>query len=319
MNTYVVNGGGMSLFVDGQLYTVESSHIRFDQIRDAARAGEWQEAIDQIPLIGAITKYVTTEIGVGKITVDAESHKVLFDGHPLHNYLVDKLFKMMEQNHDVLPLVKFLNNLMRNPSNKAVQELYRWIESNGMTISEDGYLYAYKRVQDDYTSFYDGKTKNPVGGYVEMPRWQVDDRSHNTCSAGLHFCSQAYLPHYAGGQGRVLLLKIDPADVVSIPTDYKNAKGRACRYFIESELKGESRDRVETEDVITARVVTVDVEDINTSTNFQRGYKVGYKAGRGKQKNEYRDHTPVDKDDKLFTDGYLAGYKDGRDRSPAKH
>ena len=60
-----------------------------------------------------------------------------------------------------------------------------------------------------------------------MPRNAVDDRRHNTCSTGLHFCSWAYLPHYHGAQGRVLVLKIDPANVVSIPSDYANAKGRA--------------------------------------------------------------------------------------------
>jgi hypothetical protein len=38
-----------------------------------------------------------------------------------------------------------------------------------------------------------------------------------------------------GGE-RIVILKINPRDVVSIPTDYNNSKGRACRYEIIGEL-----------------------------------------------------------------------------------
>ena len=34
-----------------------------------------------------------------------------------------------------------------------------------------------------------------------------------------------------------MAVKIDPADVVSIPTDYNNAKGRCCKYTVMSEIK----------------------------------------------------------------------------------
>ena len=33
-----------------------------------------------------------------------------------------------------------------------------------------------------------------------------------------------------------MILKINPADVVSIPTDYNASKGRACRYEVIGEL-----------------------------------------------------------------------------------
>ena len=33
-----------------------------------------------------------------------------------------------------------------------------------------------------------------------------------------------------------MLLKINPADVVSIPIDYNNSKGRCCRYEVIKEL-----------------------------------------------------------------------------------
>jgi hypothetical protein len=33
-----------------------------------------------------------------------------------------------------------------------------------------------------------------------------------------------------------MILKISPADVVSIPTDYNNSKGRTCKYEVIGEL-----------------------------------------------------------------------------------
>ena len=33
-----------------------------------------------------------------------------------------------------------------------------------------------------------------------------------------------------------MIVKINPRDVVSIPTDYNNAKGRACRYEVIGEV-----------------------------------------------------------------------------------
>jgi hypothetical protein len=80
---------------------------------------------------------------------------------------------------------------------------------------------------------------NDIGSTPSMPRNEVDDRRDNVCSKGLHFCSWDYLPHYNGHRGKVVILKIDPADVVSIPSDYNNAKGRAWQYLVWDEVDQE--------------------------------------------------------------------------------
>jgi hypothetical protein len=36
------------------------------------------------------------------------------------------------------------------------------------------------------------------------------------------------------------LIKINPADVVSIPSDYNNAKGRCCKYVVVGEIQDDS-------------------------------------------------------------------------------
>jgi predicted RNA-binding Zn-ribbon protein involved in translation (DUF1610 family) len=117
--------------------------------------------------------------------------------------------------------------------------------TNLETIVEHPKQYNVFLLNDDYTSIHDKKTPNNVGTYLEMPRQEVDDNRNNTCSSGFHFCGREYLQSYGSkrrNNDRLLLLKINPADVVSIPSDYKNQKGRACKYLIYKDISDSSGD-----------------------------------------------------------------------------
>jgi hypothetical protein len=131
-----------------------------------------------------------------------------------------------------------MHNLMANPSARAVSELYGFLEKGGMPITPDGYFLAYKKVRANYKDCHSGTMDNSVGKVVQMERNAVNDDKDITCSHGLHFCSRSYLDHFGGD--RIVIVKINPADVVSIPSDYNDAKGRACRYEVIGELAGET-------------------------------------------------------------------------------
>ncbi|UQJ95396.1 rIIB protein [Klebsiella phage CPRSB] len=87
-------------------------------------------------------------------------------------------------------------------------------------------------MRDNYKDLATGKFDNSPGVTVSMPRNMVDEDKTRTCSTGLHVAAKSYLPHYGGGVGRVIQVKVDPADVVAIPVDYNNAKMRVCRYKV---------------------------------------------------------------------------------------
>jgi hypothetical protein len=91
---------------------------------------------------------------------------------------------------------------------------------------------------------------NAPGQVLEMERNEVDDDQNRTCSTGLHFCSESYLSCFGDSTSRTVIVKINPRDVVSIPNDYNNAKGRACRYEVVGELG------VNPEEAFTAPVQT---------------------------------------------------------------
>lgn len=310
-NSYIFTRGGLSVIINGKPYSVEQSHSNYPNVIEALRERRFDDIPDLINRVEAVQKYLDQDLSNSDVTVDVDFSIVYYKGVEVHNTVCDQILKMMDEGFSIKPLTAFLANLMLNPSKKAIDELYRWMTVNGFTITEDGYIIAYKRVKDDLTSFHDSKTKHEVGKEVEMPRGMVDDRSNVTCSTGLHFCSHTYLPQYCAGSGRVLILKIHPRDVVSIPEDYNDSKGRACKYLVLDELVDDARKVVEEKPVVTQSVIT-EQTDLNKTSEYKDGYERGYKDGRGKKKKMQQEEFF----DFEFESGYQAGYGDGRKKNP---
>lgn len=239
---FVLSRNSVSVFLDGTPEVIDNSHPNFDKIVAMLRAGV--NTIDQavqleqlISLPKTIQKAVSgTQFGDVTVGVDA----VLYKGNPINSYLTQSMLEIIKQGFDVTPWARFMDKLYKNPSKTAVDELFLWLDKAGMPITQDGNFLAYKKVKDDYSSYHKapgGKVfMNTPGAVVEMPRNEVDDNRNQTCSTGLHFCSWHYLPSYYGDSGKVVLVEIDPADVVSIPSDYDNAKGRAAKYRVVGEI-----------------------------------------------------------------------------------
>lgn len=83
---------------------------------------------------------------------------------------------------------------------------------------------------------FTGQVPQWVGATVEMPRDKVDSRGHVECSVGLHVGTYGYASTFhSGDYSQLLLVKVDPKDVVSVP-DYDFTKLRACRYTVVGEV-----------------------------------------------------------------------------------
>jgi hypothetical protein len=198
--------------------------------------------------------------------VAIQGDKLFWKGTEMHGAIVKRMVQMLQEGFPVEPLVNFMDNMMQNPSYRSVNELYGFLEKNNLPITPDGHFLAYKKVRDDYKDVYSGKFDNSVGQIVEMERNQVNDDARQTCSAGLHFCSEGYLGHFGGA--RVRILKINPRDVVSIPTDYNNSKGRACRYEVVGEVGVNPDDEVEFTAPVQDNANSWNQEQDTIVTNF---------------------------------------------------
>lgn len=147
---------------------------------------------------------------------------------------------------------------MDNPSFRAVQELYGFLEVNDLPITEDGCFLAYKMVtQKDDGTLTDNRTKTfdySVGApAATMPRNEVNEDPNQTCSAGLHVCAQEYLSSGYTFGAVTILVKVNPADVVAVPTDYHNAKMRTCRHETVCEVNPNTKGFVFTSSVFTGK------------------------------------------------------------------
>jgi len=228
----------ITLYPGGVPTPVDQSHPAFDTILeklDTITTQELRELLDTSRRVRRALQHF------GNVKVDGDT--VFYKGEAVHGLLADRMIQMLEDGMDIRPWALFLENLKQNPAKHAVDELYGWLEHSNMPITERGNFLAYKKVNDDYTSFHrnpDGSEfRNDIGTFVSMERNKVDDDRHRTCSSGLHFCSWDYLGSYYGNCGKVVLLEVNPAHVVSIPTDYNNAKGRAEGYLIVGEIPQE--------------------------------------------------------------------------------
>jgi len=318
----------VTVMVNGQTHTINSDHANYNKIREALKTKDLDLVEKLINVAKAVTKYVA-----GRVTVVGD--KVMYGDHEVKGSVVQRIIAMLNEGFDAEPVIKFLENLMSNPSKRAVDELYGFLEATSLPITEDGCFLAYKKVNNDYMDFYTRRISNKLASLMSpqelaalpvtvgnvttevvngvttlsMPRNQVDDERDRTCSYGLHFCSLSYLPHYHGGAGCVLIVKINPADVVSIPSDYNNAKGRTCRYEVIGEHTSEYSEAW-TKPVWVDSTDDLD-DDIGEDEDdqFDNGYDAGQLAAENASNalSAY-DATPPSGSSTSFVRGYVEGY-----------
>jgi hypothetical protein len=239
-NAVTITGSGkIAAVVQGKSYTVEIDHPKYNSILDAVRDRDWDSFVDLVDIASQVSQYVSGGVGIagGAIT---------YHGDIIHNTLTNRILSFMRDGLPFEPMVKFLNNLMQNPSKRAVDELYDFLEVGELPLTEDGCFLAFKNIRSDWKDIHSGTYDNSVGATCEMPRNRVCEDKDRTCSDGLHFCSIEYLPNFSDGEnGKTVIVKINPKDVVSIPADYNNTKGRCCRYEVVSEYKDDWRSKIQ--------------------------------------------------------------------------
>lgn len=237
--SYIILANAISLFVKGDQYVIEQTHPNYTLILDALKAGEYAN-IDS--LVDIPKSIVTASSGA----VEVKDGQIFYRGKPVYTYLATKILELMSGGFNVSPWVNFMNKLYDNPSATSIKELYPFLEKGKLPICPDGDFLAYKYVRKDYKDCHSGTFDNSVGTTPTMLRGEVDDNRSRTCSAGLHFCSKDYLPAYGNHTTyRVMIVKVNPANVVSIPADHNDQKARCWTY----EVVGEIGEDYEIEDM----------------------------------------------------------------------
>ena len=265
---YVIKtNGAITMYLNRESATVEVDHPNYSKVVDALKTGQF-DLIDKLVNISkSIISYTSTN--KGKVKID--NGIVTYDNIPLHSTLTIRIVKMMSEGFKFDHMVKFLENLLNNPSKRAVEELYAFLENRGLPITDDGCFLAYKAVNNNYMDIHTGTIRNQVGDVPYMLRNLVDDDFGKDCSSGLHVGALDYVTqygHFVKGQipvvggNRLLIVKVNPADVVSVPKYENFPKMRVCKYQVIDEIKDVVK---ELENVVyksDGSELTPDIEDI---------------------------------------------------------
>jgi hypothetical protein len=234
---HLITPTGLTAFLNGEQYSIPTDHPNFGRIVAAIQSNRISDLVDLIDIRATVKKFILSDRRFALVNDVIE-----FNGEAFSSAVTDKVLELIETGNQPAPIFKFLEKVRQNPSKTAQDELLLFCVANAFMIDNDGNIIAYKSVNDNYTDIYSGKISNAVGTVVKMPRHQVDDNRDRTCSYGLHFASYDYASTWAGrDQKRLLVLAVNPANVVSIPSDYNNQKGRCSEYTVLAELDGFGR------------------------------------------------------------------------------
>lgn len=228
MLPYTITDNTITVLVEGTPHVIDTTHPNFHKIKDAIRTRTWDDVVQLIDVPRAVNRYSD---GVLRV----EDGQVFYGDYELHGLAVDRTLQMMKEGLPFEHMALFLSNLMENPSKASVDDLYRWLERNGLVITENGHIIGYKGVRSDFKDKYTGKINNSPGTIVRMPRNQVCDNRDIGCSNGLHVGTLSYATGWAGSNGKVVLVDVNPKNVVSVPNDCDFHKMRASEYYVLAE------------------------------------------------------------------------------------
>jgi hypothetical protein len=245
--------GFLTVVVDGKQHTILASNPLFASAVSAFQIKDLDAlmlALDPSrKFLNLYAKYEQIEVKDGSVFVDGET---------ISSVVADRIINFLADGIDCLPIFKFITRLQLNPSKRAVDELYTFLEHKNLPYTESGTFLAYKAVRHDFTDKHTGKFFNGVGEVLSMPRNKVDDDKNVGCSYGFHAGTLKYASEFACGSDKMVLVEIDPADVVSIPTDCEFQKLRTCRYKVVAEY-----ERPLNEHVYESRFSTENDDDVD--------------------------------------------------------
>lgn len=211
-------------FADGRVASWESTDPLFNVVKKKCQDADWTAITNMHTTVDEMILDKDSKIGEDFIEFQGEKIKC---SSPLME-LIKLLRNKGIADHSIEHIRPFLEKCINNKFINAPKELCDFLTKMETRITEDGCFLAYKKVRGNLKSVYDNTTLNLPGTYVEVDKFDTD--RNRTCSYGLHFCSRGYLNSYPGDA--ILIVKVDPEDVVSIPTDYDYEKGRCRKYYI---------------------------------------------------------------------------------------
>lgn len=263
----MINDETVNVIINGRSYTADIDSQVGETVLDLLREGASdQEIVDAMD----IRKQVAT-FSDGCVTIDAEGVKIY--GEKLPEVLAQRLQALIRTGLPFTFLRNFWLRLKANPSWRSVEQLYTFCENEGMAITETGMIRAYKAITGDWKDKHTRTISNTIGSVVTMDRNEVCDDPRSACHVGLHIGSLEYAKGFMGFGDRLVIVEVDPKDVVSVPIDSSCQKMRACKYQVIEEYKGKlpefiSEDAESSYDSVEEAIENDDLETVEPRAEY---------------------------------------------------
>ena len=244
---------------NGQPHVFDHTHVNYNALVECVMTSDADEFVNLINSGSTIEDWSEGDFEFRDGFLYFEEEQIATDP-------TKRIVECLKQGFPHNFMLKYLTNLYDNVSERAVQESYKWSSHKGLPITEDGMMVGYKGVrkyvgedivdkmgrtitEGDLVDIYTGKSfRNNIGDTCGMKRRQVCDDHTMGCSTGLHVGTYDYATNWAGSTGVVVLVKFNPANIVSVPSDCEFSKLRVSDYEVISIAREQLEEAVYSED-----------------------------------------------------------------------
>ena len=236
------NDNHWTVVLNAQPYQFDHTHPRYTDLVSCVHSGDADEFVRLFNTGNQIEDWSEGDF-------EFRNGFLYFEDEQIATQPTNRVVELIRQGFPHQPMLNYLKNLYNNVSERAVQESYTWSSHKGLPITDDGMMVGYKGViiyrgetiqgkngeikDGDYVDKHTGKTfRNNVGDACSMKRRQVCDDHTQGCSSGLHVGTYEYASDWAGPTGVVVLVKFNPKNIVSVPSDCECQKMRVSEYEV---------------------------------------------------------------------------------------
>ena len=227
----VISSNGITIIQGARTITVPPDHPNYKDIKEelSNNLPDYDRAFELADIPVALNMFIQDGGAGGSLTVDVERKVVQYNGDDLPDMFAQKLLSLMRHDMKPVTILNFLEKLYDNPLPSAIEDLLPFCAANDFMLWDDGDILGFKSVTEDFRDHHSGSFDNSPGKIVSMPRESVDSDREVTCSRGLHIAARSYAEGFIAN-GKLLVVKVNPTDVIAVPVDYDRKKMRCCRY-----------------------------------------------------------------------------------------
>ena len=164
---YVLGSDSITVYLKGKPYPVNKQAHTYPMVLAAVKAND-VTALEQVI---NIRQGIVNNMSKNTKSVRVEGSKIFYEDREVTGLIASRIFETIRLGLDYTPMTNFLERLMKNPSKRAVDELFGFMEACTLPITPDGCFLAYKRVNSDYLDCHSRSVLNkPADLFTDTDR-----------------------------------------------------------------------------------------------------------------------------------------------------